>query len=155
MTTIAFDGHRIAADGQRTWGGEIRGLNFQKLRRRGDVIYAFTGLVPLFEPMIKWHQDGASAADLPKAVDHKEDGWTLVVVSDGKLVKYTSNCPYVEEFEAPIAFGAGADYAIGAMLAGADARRAVEVVSSICYHTGGAIQVIEVAPTLAIKEAAE
>ncbi len=104
--------------------------------------------------MIKWHLEGALPENLPKAYDHKEEGWTLVVIgANGGVSKYTSACPYVEEFEPPIAFGAGADYAMGAMLAGADAQRAVEIVCSLCNHSGGTIQVIDIFS--ALKEAAE
>lgn len=142
MTTIAFDGRTIAADGMRTWGSEIRGLSFQKLRTRGGCIFGFTGLAPLFDMMIDWHLAGAHVAQLPQL--HGDNIWTLIIIDREGLGKYTNTCPYVERFEPPIAFGAGDDYAMGAMLAGADARRAIEIVSGLCNHTGGKIQVIDV-----------
>lgn len=146
MTTIAFDGRTIAADGMRTWGGEIRGLAHQKLLVRGKCIYAFTGLTPMFEPMVAWHVGGATLEAMPRlpAGPDEKGGWTLIVIDQKGLGKYTDSCPYPERFDPPIAFGAGGDYAIGAMLAGADAKRAVEIVSNLCNHTGGTIQAIDV-----------
>lgn len=135
----------------RTWGSEIRGLTFDKLQQRNGRVYAYTGYAPLFEPLIKWHQDGADPGKLPEGVDHKADGgWTLIVVDHSGLSKYTSSIPYIERFDPPIAFGAGADLAMGAMLAGADAKRAVELVAGLCNHTGGRIQVVERPKPLAV-----
>ena len=151
MTTIAISKTEVAADGQRTWGGEIRGLDHEKLKVMGDIIYAFTGLAPLFQPMIDWHNKGALVADLPGGID-KDDGWTLVVISAAGICKYTQSCPYPEYFDAPIAFGAGADYAIGAMWHGATAEEAVSHVARHTNHTGGKITVmpwpVQAAPPL-------
>jgi len=155
MTTIAYDGTTIAADGQRTWGDQIAGLSFRKLRREGDTIYGFTGLAPMFDVMVAWHRNGADPGKLP--VGHDKDGWTLVVVDKSGLGKYTSTCPYIERFDPPVAFGAGQDYAVGAMWAGATAEHAVRLVAQNTNHTGGDIQAIGVVPILAQQrpEAAE
>lgn len=160
MTTIAYDGKILAADGQRTWGSEVRGLNEKKLLIKGAHIYAFSGTAALFPVMVEWHARGADPKNLPFGwdLDKENGGWCLVVVDEDGLAKFTSSCPYIERFDPPIAFGAGQDYAIGAMLAGADARLAVELVSGLCTHTGGEIQVINVAEALAlnqVREAAE
>lgn len=152
MTTIAIDDQGfIAADGMRLWGGEIRGLDHPKIIVRVGNIYAFTGLAPMMDVMIEWHINGAAAKDVPK-VDG-DDGWTLVVIDNdrGEVAKFTSGCPYIERFKAPIAFGAGADIAYGAMLAGASARRAIEIVSQVTYHTGGTITEFEIAKVIAAR----
>lgn len=147
MTTIAITSTDIAADGMRTWGDEIRGLAFEKLRidREHKRIYGFTGTCALIDVMIKWHQDGANAESLPKQPTSDDHSWTLVVVDAQGVHKYTSTCPYVESFDAPIGFGAGGEMALGAMLAGKSAREAVEIVAGQCNHTGGRIQSINIA----------
>lgn len=157
MTTIAIDQHSIAADGFRTWGGEIRGRNHKKLRVGTNAIYAFTGLVPMFDPIILWHEQGADPKQLPDHLKDDQDGWTLIVIDKDGIGKYSRNCPYIERFDPPIAFGAGQDYAIGAMLAGASPAKAVELVAGLCNHTGGEIQVIDISEALGLKtlEAAE
>ena len=149
MTTIAISDGFIVADGLRTWGSEIRGRAHKKIRVVGSLIYAFTGLVPMQEPMIEWHRAGADPTKLPHgAADDKHGGWTLIVIDKDGIGKYTDGCPYLERFDPPIAFGAGQDYAIGAMLVGASAQHAVEAVASLCNHTGGEIQVVDIASVL-------
>ena len=140
MTTIAIDRHEIAADGQRTWGGEYRGMDFEKIKIVDGVVYAYTGLTPLFGPMIEWHRRGANPEDLPKCSG--DDGWTLIVIDrPGVVSKYTVTCPYREDFalDDPIAFGAGCDYAMGAMWHGATPTQAVMHVARHLNHTGGKI----------------
>lgn len=157
MTTIATDGVTIAADGLRMWGSERRGTDFQKIIMRHGRIYAFTGMAPMMDPMIGWHHEGANVDALPKMGTDAEWGCLIVIDRDG-IAKYSHGCPYIERFDPPIAFGAGADYAMGAMLAGVGPRRAVEVAASLCYHTGGTIAEVDIAGALGlsqIKEAAE
>lgn len=157
MTTIAITATECAADGQRTYYDQIRGRDFKKLRVSHGAIYAFTGLVPMLDVMVKWHVEGADPEKLPSGHDKTEDGWTLIVIQQRGICKYTSKCPYPEWFEPPMAFGAGQDYAMGAMLHGASAKEAIAIVSNLCNHTGGDIQVLNIADALAtpVKEAAE
>lgn len=159
MTTIAIDKHgTIAADGMRVWAGEIVGLEFQKVRVRHGRIYALTGTAPLFEPLIRWHHnDKADPSKLPKGFD---DDALIVIERPGAIIKYGAACPYPEEFIPPIAFGAGGEMATGAMLAGATAPEAVRLVAERCNHTGGNIQIVDIAQALglsdeAVKEAAK
>lgn len=144
MTTIAWDGRLIAADGQRTYGDQIAGLTHQKLVVKGHKVFAFTGVAPLMSAMIDWQMAGADPANLPIGWDKDERGWSLILVDAAGVGKYSSVCPYLERFDPPFAFGAGEDYALGAMHAGADARQAIEIVSRITIHTGGFIQSIDV-----------
>lgn len=152
MTTIAIDRNGfIAADGFVLWGGEIRNRAQKKLRISNGVIYGLTGLTPLMDVLIEWHQKHeASPEKLPKV--RPEEGWTLVVVDQSGIGKYTNTCPYIDRFDPPIAFGAGGDYAIGAMLAGATAAEAVKIVSDLCNHTGGEIQTINIAEALGLSD---
>lgn len=138
MTTIAIDAVSVAADGRRTWGDQIAGDSWIKLRRQNGMILGFAGPVPLFDPVVDWFLGGADPGSVPK-YDNAE--WSLIIVDghpDG-VARIIPACPFIERFSAPVAFGAGADYAIGAMLAGASAKRAIEIVASICTHTGGEI----------------
>ena len=161
MTTIAIDKYgTIAADGLRTWGGDIVGRTEQKIRMRHGRIYALTGTAGFFEPLIAWHgEHHANPEKMPKC--EGENDWTLIVIDrPGLVTKYTKTCPYPETFEPPVAFGAGLDLAKGAMLFGASAREAVELVAHNTNHTGGEILSWDIAMALAahavpVKEAAE
>lgn len=95
MTTIAYDGRFLAADGQRSWGPEIRGLNHKKLTIDLNRIYAFTGTAPIMPAMIEWHQKGADPKDLPFGwdLDKEHGGWSLIVIDRDGLAKYSSTCP--------------------------------------------------------------
>jgi hypothetical protein len=122
-------------------GNEIRPGSFKKIVQRGDVVYGITGAAALFEPLIHWCEAGADPAAVPK--DRDDQCSNLFVFRDGKCFVYTTDLSYPEELTAPDAFGSGGDYALGAMHAGADAKRAVEVACKIDPHSGGEITVID------------
>lgn len=158
MTTIAIDANGcIAADGWRTWGGDIVCRTEEKIRIRHGRIYALTGIAGLFEPLIKWHgEHEANPEKMPKCGD--DDSWVLIVIEQpGRVAKYTKTCPYPEFFDPPVAFGAGLDLARGAMLFGATASEAVELVAAHTNHTGGRVLAYNIAETLGLQrlEAAE
>jgi ATP-dependent protease HslVU (ClpYQ) peptidase subunit len=156
MTTIAIDAHTIAADGLRTWGDDIVGRSERKIRIWGGRIYALTGMAPYFEALMTWHARGA---DPEKAIKcEAPNSWMLIVIERPReVIKYTNTCPYPEVFTPPIAFGAGLDLAKGAMLAGATAREAVQLAIDNTTHSGGEIQVEDIAAVLAepVEAAAE
>ena len=149
MTTIAVTATQMAADGLRTWGDQVCGRAHKKIKHIGHVLYGFTGLTAMFDPIVEWHQDGARPKDLPEC--KSDSGWSLIVVDRFGISKYTSTCPYPERFDPPIAFGAGCDYAMGAMWAGRSAADAIRLVAENCSHTGGEIQVIDIAEALGLN----
>lgn len=143
MTTIAWDGKTVAADSLKTIrdGFERRAGSFQKIKRVGDIVYAITGSAALFDPLIEWHKEGAFRNKMPK---DKHDGYSaLLVFSEGRCFCYTTDIGYPEELFAPDAFGSGSDYALGALHAGVDAARAVQVAMICNPQTGGEIQVVD------------
>lgn len=145
MTTIATDGKTVAADGQRTLGSERISMVEKKLRMKAGRIYAITGTFAFFDDLIMWHIMGARVEDVPKG--DGDNGWSLLVIEPGAtgVHRYTSECPRLEIFPYPATFGSGADYAMGAMCAGADPREAVTIASRLDINTGGEIQVIDIA----------
>lgn len=155
MTTIAITQTEIAADGLRIFGDMISGRDLSKIVETDEAVYAFTGKVPAMAPMIKWHKDGADPANLPPGIG--DDWGTLVVINrEHGVHKYNSECPYIEHYSPPIAFGAGADYAQGAMWHGASAREAIQHVCDNTDHTGGKIMVVDIRRFLEpMKQAAE
>jgi hypothetical protein len=148
MTTIAFDGANIAADGlASTYDGEIRSLTREKLRVVGGYIYGMSGDAAMFGALIAWHRSGADPGELPPSGDDAR--WTLIVVdAAGGIYRYSHDCPYSDALEAPCAFGSGGDIALGAMLAKATAEQAVMLVAGRTTHTGGAIRTYNIYQTL-------
>lgn len=155
MTTIAYDGQTIAADGQWTasWG-VVLSMSCKKIRVVDHKIYAITGNAAVVDAAIAWHRGGADPDKAPKG---HGDGWTLIVVDAAGLVTYTDTMPYPSPvYPTPVAFGAGCEVALAAMLCGKSPRDAVALTSQICTHTGGDIQVVDAWCALGrVPEAAE
>lgn len=146
MTTIATDGKTIAADGLRVWCGEIVQRNARKIIvKPGRAIYAFTGGMPYFGPAVAWWEAGGCIDAIPKDID---DFWTLLIIDKDGIGKVSQQHPYIEHFDPPICLGAGADLAQGVLLAGLPPQQAIEIVAARCNHTGGEIQVVDIAETL-------
>lgn len=143
MTTIAIDGVSVAADGRRHWGPEILSDNACKLVLEPAMgkIFACAGAAAMFPMLMDWYVAGADPDKVPRA--GIDPDWDLIVIDRFGVDLFNQKCPYAMKvafpLHRPLAFGAGGDYAIGAMLAGVTARRAVELVASICPHTGGEI----------------
>jgi hypothetical protein len=155
MTTIAITETEIAADGLRLFTDLIAGTKHQKIVVTDDAVYAFTGSVPAMAPMIEWHKAGADPDKLPPNLGNE---WgTLIVINQADGIhKYTHSCLYKEWFAPPIAFGAGADYALGAIWHGASAREAIELICEHTNHTGGEVMSVDIRRFLTpFKEAAE
>lgn len=150
MTTIAWDGATVAADGKAVTGnGNVITLRERKLMVNGRVVYALTGAAWMFDALVAWAR---STGDEPPKC---EEEWTLIEF-DG-VVRFTSEkmAPHWVTVErAPWAWGSGTDLAIGAMLAGASARRAVEIACQVDNGSGGTITEIDLL-TLRRSEAAE
>lgn len=151
MTTIATDGRTIAADGLACIGNEIVQWDCPKIVVREGRIYALTGSDALGRAAIEWHIAGADPSKLPVA--GRDATWSLIVI-DGPLpirtaTRYTEAMPYPDLFPLPQAFGSGCEYAMGALLAGASPRESVEIAAKLNCHTGGAIQVVDIAEALA------
>lgn len=134
MTTIASDGVTVVADGRGVSGTTIVSEGREKLRRIGRKIYAFSGAYGLMDPVIYWERDGQEAAP---ALGEQE--WELAVFEIGRVTYYCSAVPFPVLYGYPFALGTGADFAMGAMLAGASPERAVKIAASRDTHTGGMI----------------
>lgn len=151
MTVIACDGRQIASDGLMTYGRERAPQSIKKITARNGRIIAAAGC-RLFDTLIEWIEEGADPNSVPKIED--EDSWMLLVIEpDGRMRTYHSKAPYSAEAFPPFAMGCGAPYAMGAMLAGASARRAVEIACELDVYCGGEIVVFDL--PCAQKEAAE
>jgi ATP-dependent protease HslVU (ClpYQ) peptidase subunit len=152
MTTIATDGVTIAADGLAARGDEVCRQDVKKIREKDGVIYAMSGPLPIFAPLMEWHSNGAKVADVPQV--HSDLEWGLLVISNAGAFEYSSRCVYPSQVEMPFTLGSGADYAMGAMHAGKTPAEAVQLVIDKCLnvHTGGRVQVINIKEALGLRE---
>jgi hypothetical protein len=146
MTTVAFDGNKIAADTMAVDFGNRVQYPVYKLRHQGRYIFAGSGAMPTFEAFIEWFEAGC-----PKEMPHvPEDtsyhGHLLVFDLEGGENFCFAPWPkqfYPHTFSAPYAVGSGMDFALAAMACGKDAEEAVKIASLFDPNTGGPVQVID------------
>lgn len=80
--------------------------------------------------------------EIPRiSTDQLVDFTALVLTPDNQCFLYETSNDCLKVDELPIAIGTGTPYAMGAMLAGADAVKAVEICSQLDIYTGGEVQV--------------
>lgn len=147
MTTIATDGHSMAADSLSTAGGE-RVAFPQKLHRASDGrLFGSAGPSADCALFTKWMRGETGKPDL-------SDGFSALVLTPEGRVFYL--CPKLEpvEFIVPQAIGSGAPYAIGAMLAGASPEEAVRIAIQRDTTSGGEIQSLCLNETPVLREVA-
>lgn len=148
MTTIATDGVTIAADSLSTMGHELSRHPATKIKVRDGRVYAYSGLTGMFDAIIEWHRTGANPKEVPPK--NPQDTWTLLVC-DGKTVQlYHSEAPYPVQLRPPIAIGGGAEFATGAMDAGATPAQAVELAIARVTHSGPPVQVVNIREALGL-----
>ncbi len=138
MTTVAWNGEKLCTDKAGHCGHRRMAGSFQKLKRVGNTVYAFTGMWPYFQPMVDWHQAGADPEKLPSKFRDDENG-TLVVFKDGRCFVYGTKYPYADEHFAPAAWGSGEDFAIAILAVGGTPRQAIETASLLDVYTGGGV----------------
>jgi len=142
MTTIAYDGNIIAADGQVTGGSIIKGLDCMKLRlfKRGrtEGVIAYAGDLAGKLPFENW----------VSLKEHSRANWEEAGLSEldfEALVLYKGDCLHYESMRLPIectgvqALGSGVELAMAAMKCGKNAIEAVEIASQLDIYTGGKI----------------
>lgn len=153
MTTIATDGITIAADGLCTDGnGSKYNQDEVKLIKDGNAIFGLSGTTCLMPHLIDWYIKGCKLEGLPR-VDN-EFHWHLLVITLNNPIKYFSNgCPYPDIFtDKYITIGTGAQYAKGAMMAGATPKKAVEIAAKCNVYTGGKIKVFNIKKELTVNK---
>ncbi len=142
MTTIAFDGQTLAADGGIFLGDRIAGKNVKKIfeLKGGGMWAGFAGDDPVGKKRIEWLNDGADPDKFPK-IDGQD--CSLMLVSDSGSVSIVC-AGVITDVDVPFAIGSGAEFAIGAMCAGASAMEAVEIAARNDAFTCGAIEYVTV-----------
>lgn len=146
MTTIAWDGKTLAAD--RCCGGW---KNVSKIFKLKDGRYA-AGCGNSYHALcavVAWMNAGSKADSRP---DIPADDAPDMIVIDKKGVVSWVIWPYVNGValtEPFFAVGSGSEFALGAMAAGANARRAVEIACRFDASSGQGIDAVRVVkPTI-------
>jgi hypothetical protein len=154
-TTIAWDGHMLAADSQTT-SSMHKWLTKQKITDCGDYYVGAAGVCEINDQFIAdFLKDGFEAAlekmkesELRKSLEDG-DGCSLLVVEKvtGKVTLVQITKDFVNRrnnVPAPYAVGSGNDAAWGAMIAGKNAAEAVECAKQVDLYTGGPVKSVTI-----------
>lgn len=132
MSVIVWDGKSLAADRQATLSdGKIEVCKIRRISN-GCVIAA-TGDFGKGIAKMNWYENGADPLKWSEIEAGNKDFARLIVAfPNGTLVYYDDICCEIEVFSKFVAFGAGRDYAMGALSMGASANRAAWIA---CEHS--------------------
>jgi hypothetical protein len=139
VTTIAYKDGILCTDRQATAG--VRRTLCEKLwivRGKG-VAVAVTGSLSAGIRFCGWLEQGG---DKDKWQLDEDTEIVVLNLDTGKVVAYDSNMVPMPVFDKFDAWGSGSDLAIGAMEAGVDAVKAVEIAAKHDTGTGNGLAVI-------------
>jgi hypothetical protein len=144
MTVIAFDGCMVAADTLMTVAGIRMVPHYEKVKlkryQEGSVLYAQTGAAGWLDAWIAWDEDGADPANTPPSKIPAHESGQILKWDEGILYRLIPEHPYWLTLGSTLdAFGSGADVAIGAMEAGADAFTAAAIALRRVSGCGGTV----------------
>lgn len=134
MTTVAWDGVRLAADRQRRAAYRlIPARKVHKLVRGGkELLVAGAGDSFYIEGVLNWMRGG----EQPN-LEKPEDGCTLMAVDQQFRVWVTDwRMVWVQHDVRQWAIGSGGDYAMAAMYCGKNAVEAIDIASELDSDTG-------------------
>lgn len=136
MSVIVWDGTTLAADRQATNHNMRRTV--VKISKHGDLLVGVVGDYVAAQAVKAWLVSGADIDAFPKDLV-SEDASVMVVNRDGQIMRF-ENSPFPVMFEDKVmAEGTGRDFAMGALAAGADAVKAVEIACVYDIYCGGGI----------------
>jgi hypothetical protein len=142
MTTIAWKNGVIAADRQLAGWQMVNKL----FRLKDGSVVGGAGYFDDVHEIARWLDAGAKEATRPPLTEGPDNTSDVIVATpDGKA--YWLTWPWlrrVEVLDGCIAVGSGAKAALGAMYAGASAKRAVEIACRLDESTGKGVNVIRV-----------
>lgn len=143
MTTIAWDGKTLAAD-QCSWSGGVRRKTCKVFKLEstagfdGEVLVAFAGTASYCMSVLAWMIGKATKPEPAQYFKPEEmDRQCAVLIDHQRQVWTCSNDLLWQRHDETIfANGAGQEFAWGALEAGADAVRAVEIAMKRSDYAG-------------------
>jgi hypothetical protein len=131
LTTIAWDGHTLAAD-KGCWerGTKRRVTKVFKFTRNGfPALVAFMGAQPFSNVLLQWLRGEIDAPDCTQYGVGKDE-CAAIIIDHHKTVWELSSTLVWSQFEEDIfARGGGSEYAWGALEAGATADGAIRIAT--------------------------
>ena len=144
MTTVCWDGRSMAADKQSTLGNTPIPVVTPKIRRmifNGEsAIAGYSGTCTYAEAVLLWIEQGCQGIKPDK--EKEDDSCSLMVATRHGVTYFGDRFIGDDLGNVQWAIGSGCDYALGAMGAGASAKRAIEVATRFDIQTGMGIDVL-------------
>lgn len=137
MTTIAWDGKTLAADTQWTCA-YVQQHSTPKIHTANGIAWGAAGDAGSALLFDEWMRDGRPDDKKPY---FDKDLFVAIVVENGKAFRYEYALIPIPAGR-PAATGSGGEIAMGAMMAGATAQRAVEIAIALDMGCGGEITVL-------------
>ena len=146
MTVIAWDGTVLAADRESSDSWMKCNASTKIELVRGHLV-GCAGPAAAAREIIAWFAAGADPATFHESL-RKLDSLTMLAIAPGGTINMYQNTPYPIVYrEGPLgnrfAIGSGKEAAMGVMVAGYGARRAVEIASMVCAGCGNGVDSLE------------
>lgn len=135
MTTIATDGKSMAGD-QGMGADCLHGLINKIQRAKDGAILGSTGQAFDYPGFLAWYEDGCEGE--PNVT---EDFEGLILKPDGTILCVDEKGRHFVH-PAPAAVGSGCRFAYGALDAGVDLKRAVEIAIGRDNHSAGEVVIL-------------
>lgn len=142
MTVIVYDGASVSADRLMGAGNQRFKTPVDKLQLSSDGmrVYGIAGEFYWFQAWIDWYEKSQNPRLLPvRNVSDNDSCGVFLVFHRDFAHEYSYARPYSVAILEPDAWGSGADFAVGALDAGLNARDAAAVASARCKHCGNGL----------------
>lgn len=134
MSTICSDGCTAAADTQASMNNMLMDVQTIKLKLVEGRLFGLVGAAQYIDHAIAWVMDPETSK---KPAAKEDDTWTLVEFTAPHCRVWSGLSEYEDTHHYPVAFGTGAQLALGAMSVGASPEEAVEAAKKRDLFTGG------------------
>jgi ATP-dependent protease HslVU (ClpYQ) peptidase subunit len=139
MTVIAFDGRKLAAD-TLTHANDIK---MQKVIHKiqaldNGLVVSSAGTCSNARAFVEWCKNDCIKEKYP-SLDESFQG---ICIKSGIVSLFDKTGLLEENLPVPVALGSGRELALGALEAGADAERAVQIAIAYDINCGGPVDVI-------------
>lgn len=146
MSVVAWDGKTLAADRAASCAGLV--FPSRKIWRLDcGTVVATTGAAEVGLALLRWFKEGRKRELWPAIQSDKEQWSRLIFATPEGNCYWYEMLPEKQTVESDFdAWGAGRDFALGALAMGADARTAVRVASQFSDSCGHGVEAFDLIP---------
>ena len=138
MSIIVYDGHTLVIDNAAMKEGIKVPIIKAWTNEAGEVMTGI-GNAAQIALMRDWYVDGADPLAFPASQRDGNPWCDFIIASKGGLKRYEKTPSAIDHGQHKCAFGLGHEIAIGAMAAGADAKKAAFIVTQFHPYCGHGI----------------